>query len=664
MNLGPRTRFFIAATGVFLLLGLLMRIAFHAMFARGAPAVAYPFYVGFKFDLRLALLLTIPFFLLVRIRVLDPARTPRATGFWSAHYALVATAVLGIYATDLGHYDYLEERLNASALRFLKNPLISAQMVWESYPVVTGAFAIAVAAALFYFAFRFLLRRAYRHEAIARPLRQAVPRIAVGVVICLALLYGKFSYYPLRWSDAFQSPQRYSSDLGLNPVLFFVDTLYTDEDAKFDEDATRACYPRMADYLGVEKPDPGALTYARTVRPTPLGNKGPNVVVILLESFAAHHCGAFGNPLDPSPHFDRLAKRGILFTNFYTPRMGTARAVFASLTGVPDLVRNRVATRNPRIIGQQTILGAIEGYEKHYFLGGSVNWANIRGVLRNNIPDLHLHEEGSYTAPRVDVWGISDLHLFEEANRIFREPRDKPFLAFVHCSGNHRPYTIPDDDRGFRRREVDAGALSRHGFIDVDEFNSFRFLDHSIGWFIEAARKEKYFENTIFLMYGDNGTPGRTEHMQASESELGIGAHHTPLLVYPPGRLSEGRKSDTPCGQTDVMATVAGLTGYATLNTTLGRNLLDPQLDNGRSTFLLRKEGLDVRLGLLDRTHYLSLGVDGSEAKLQDRASTDPHTDVSAHHPEKFQAMRELCLAYYETARWMLYRNKPERYRR
>ncbi|MHC4224607.1 MAG: sulfatase-like hydrolase/transferase, partial [Planctomycetota bacterium] len=209
-----------------------------------------------------------------------------------------------------------------------------------------------------------------------------------------------------------------------------------------------------------------------------------------------------------------------------------------------------------------------------------------------------------------------------------------------------------------------AGALSRHGFIDVDEFNSFRFLDHSIGWFIEAARKEKYFENTIFLMYGDNGTPGRTEHMQASESELGIGAHHTPLLVYPPGRLSEGRKSDTPCGQTDVMATVAGLTGYATLNTTLGRNLLDPQLDNGRSTFLLRKEGLDVRLGLLDRTHYLSLGVDGSEAKLQDRASTDPHTDVSAHHPEKFQAMRELCLAYYETARWMLYRNKPERYRR
>ena len=67
---------------------------------------------------------------------------------------------------------------------------------------------------------------------------------------------------------------------------------------------------------------------------------------------------------------------------------------------MPDVVKNRTASRNPRIIGQQTIFGAIEGYEKHYFLGGSVNWANIRGVLRNNIPELHIHEEGSYTAPR------------------------------------------------------------------------------------------------------------------------------------------------------------------------------------------------------------------------------------------------------------------------
>jgi phosphoglycerol transferase MdoB-like AlkP superfamily enzyme len=280
------------------------------------------------------------------------------------------------------------------------------------------------------------------------------------------------------------------------------------------------------------------------------------------------------------------------------------------------------------------------------------------------VPGLHIHEEGSYTAPRVDVWGISDLHLFEEANKILREPRDQPFLAFIHCSGNHRPYTIPDDNRGFERRDADAGELSRHGFIDVDEYNSFRFMDHSIGWFIEAARKEKYFENTVFLMYGDNGTPGRTDHMPPSESAFNLGSHHTPFLIYAPGRMTRGVTNDAPCGQPDVMATVAGLAGVPTLNTTMGRNVLDDRFDEDRVALLVGRRGLDVQVGLADRKFYMRMLADGSGAKLHDRAARDPRAEVQDKHPERFAEMKAQATAMYETARWMLYRNKPERYGR
>ena len=34
------------------------------------------------------------------------------------------------------------------------------------------------------------------------------------------------------------------------------------------------------------------------------------------------------------------------------------------------------------------------------------------------------------TTPRVDVWGISDLHLFEEANQVLRK-QEKPFFLAV-----------------------------------------------------------------------------------------------------------------------------------------------------------------------------------------------------------------------------------------
>ena len=188
----------------------------------------------------------------------------------------------------------------------------------------------------------------------------------------------------------------------------------------------------------------------------------PNVVIVLLESFAAYKTGAFGNPLDPTPRFDALAREGTLYTRFFTPTWGTARSVWATVTGLPDVETHLTATRNPLIVAQHTILNDFAGYEKLYFLGGSLSWANIRGLLAANVEGLRIFEEGSYAAPRVDVWGISDLDLFAEATRVFSATR-QPFVAIVQTSGSHRPYTIPANRGGFDRppRRGRGGAPQR-----------------------------------------------------------------------------------------------------------------------------------------------------------------------------------------------------------
>jgi hypothetical protein len=71
-----------------------------------------------------------------------------------------------------------------------------------------------------------------------------------------------------------------------------------------------------------------------------------------------------------------------------------------------------------------------------------------------------------------------------------------------------------------------------------------------------------------------------------------------------------------------------------------------------------------VQICFVDRTHLFTMREDGANPALHERASATPHENVAAEHPEKFAAMREMCRAYYETGRWMLYRNKPERYRK
>ena len=341
--------------------------------------LAQAVWVGSRFDLRLGLLLLTPMFLLWQVPRFDPSRSAAARRFWTRYLALLCVCVALLYAFDFGHYDYLETHLDASALRFLGSVAISFRMLWESYPLgwgVLGLLALGLGT-------HYVLGRLFEHTLAAPERAPRKPALAVAVVAaCLFGIYGKVSYYPLRWSDAFRSPNRFGSDLALNPVLYFVDTLNTAERDAYDRAELEARYDRVADYLGVKEKDEASLSFRRRVEPTPLLSGRPNVVVVLMESLAAHKTGILGNALQPTPNFDRLAREGLLWRRFYTPQIGTARGVFASVTGIPDTILKRNASRNPRTVDQYVLPAAFEGYEKHYFLGGSATWANIRGCSR------------------------------------------------------------------------------------------------------------------------------------------------------------------------------------------------------------------------------------------------------------------------------------------
>ncbi|HIG20361.1 MAG TPA: hypothetical protein EYQ78_06300, partial [Candidatus Poseidoniales archaeon] len=149
----------------------------------------------------------------------------------------------------------------------------------------------------------------------------------------------------------------------------------------------------------------------------------PNVVVIVMESLAAFKTGIFGNKLNPTPYFDQLSKESLLFNRFYVPSQATARSIFGVVTGIPDVSQSKTGSRNPYMVNQNSVANALDGHEKLYFLGGSANWGNIRSVFTHNIDGIKVFEEGDYNSPRTDVWGLSDYHLFSEANRVLREKK-------------------------------------------------------------------------------------------------------------------------------------------------------------------------------------------------------------------------------------------------
>ncbi|WCD78050.1 LTA synthase family protein [Pseudomonas sp. TUM22785] len=661
----------VAATLFLLLLALraLFFFGFSAFDARALLSdgdLAKTLGIGLAFDLRLAILLVLPLALLAWLPRWNLLRSAGLRHLARTYLGLALLAILLVYILDFGHYAYLGVRLNATVLRFVEDAGISAGMVWQTYPVLWITLAwLATAAATFYPLLR--LERA----TLARPPR-TIGRLAVAwgsACVLLATLFGLLGRVdslnlenpvPLRWSDAFYSGNSEIAALGLNPVLFLYDTLEV-KPVDFDEEQARLHYDLMADYLGVTRRDAQALDYVREQPTQPgIGNgqRPPNVVFVMLESLGTSAVGAYGNPLNPTPNLDRLANQSWFFKHFYVPVTGTAKTVWASITGVPDVSRQETATRNPLITRQHTLINAFDGYEKLYMIGGNAGWANINALIHQSIDDVRLVEERHWRSPRVDVWGISDLDFFKESDAILRAlPKDRPFFAYLQTSGNHRPFTIPRDNDGFQAEQRPLEEVQRHGSRSLEQYNAVRLLDFNIGRLFELAKAGGYYENTLFVLFGDHNTRiSQIPHMPPAFEQLGLESNHVPMMIHAPGLLAP-RTFDEAVGLADLLPTVAGLLGVDYRNGGMGRDIRQAAPEGERVVPLVLREGTFPVIGGVTRDFLLQMQHDGSAPTLHDLRSPTPLENVAERHPQEFQRLLALTRGMHETSRVMLYRN-------
>src|SRR6266571_4772347 len=570
-------RFLLALTAINLVVFAAFRgifwAAFHEALANASWAdLLKALYLGFKFDLRLALLLWLPLALLGWIPLFDPARRRAARIAWLAYLAAVQGIVLLLYFVDFGHYAYLRVRLNASLVDHLTPMGVAARVAWDTYPILPGVLSLVSLTAGYVWIVRLAAQRAL--VPAARPLGKWPKRAAVAALAALYALgiYGKWSWYPLRWSEAYFSSSEAVAALALNPVLFLMDTA-ENRNLPYNADKVREHYAYTASLLGVKTPDPEKLDFARYVTPVAKPPVRYNLVVI-----------------------------------------------------------------------QHTLVNALEGYEKYYFLGGSATWGNIRGLFTHNIPGLHVFEEGDYDAPQADGWGVSDVVLLEKADASFRREK-KPFFAFIQTAGNHRPYTIPSDRRGFELAQMSDAALHDNGFDSLAAYNGLRFLDYALESFFTRAREAPYFRNTVFVMYGDHGNPSTR---QTPWEQLRLTGFHVPLVIYAPALIKRGRRIDFTAGLPDSLPTYLGLLGVPYLNTGLGRDLLGLGAEDPHFSLI-------EHTGILDDEFYLRLDAD--VARLFRYRSQEAAEDVHERYPEKVAELRRLHEALYETSKYMLYHN-------
>jgi phosphoglycerol transferase MdoB-like AlkP superfamily enzyme len=668
-----RLHYWLGATAVAFVLFALLRVVFYFGFsgfdARALSdegAVLETLGIGFRFDLRLAILVMLPLALLAWIPRWNLVSSRLLRRLARVYVFVAMGALLLIYIVDFGHYAYLGVRINATVLRFIEDAQISRDMVWQTYPVIWISLGWLITVVLVTLA---LIR--LERVTLDRP-RKAIHPLsatwgsALMVVLVLLGILGRVENMnlenpvPLRWSDAFFSGNNQVAALGLNPVIFLYDTVKVGQ-SRYDEAQVREHYPVIAKYLGVDQPDAQTLNFVRHQGPQPYkvsSSRPPNVMFVMLESLGTSAVGAYGNPINPTPNIDRLATQSWFFEHFYVPVTGTAKTVWASISGVPDVTRQETATRNPLITKQHTLINAFTGYEKIYTIGGNSGWANMNALIRQSIDGVRLLEERDWESPVVDVWGISDLDLFKETDKILQAlPKDKPFFAYVQTAGNHRPFTIPKSNDGFEVKHPTLAEVQAAGSRSVEQYNAVRLLDFNIGRLMEIAKEGGYYDNTIFVLFGDHNTRiAQIPFLAPAYEQLGLESNAVPMIIHAPGLLGT-RTVKEAVGLVDLLPTVAGMAGLEFRNSGMGRDIQQPSPEGERAVPLVLREGTFPLIAGVTQHYMVQMQHDGSSPTLHDLASATPLDNVAGQNPEEFKRLVELTRGMHETSRLMLYQN-------
>lgn len=637
-------------TGVMTLLRLVFYFNYNTP---GKPFSGSAMLMGLRFDLKFACILAVTILVLCSIPFINPFKRTTAKKIWNLLLPIIFFITLLFYAVDFYHYGYIQQRLNASFLNYFNDAAITINMGVQTYPVFKVFFLMIVATIVFIFLFRWLLLH-YQTQAVIDK-RKGIGWYVLFFLLFALGIFGKLGQFNLRWSDAFTLSDNFKANLALNPFQSFFSSLRY-RDTRPDINKVKSYYPLMADYLGVQRKDSAGLNFERTYQFEPNANK-PNVVLVICESFCMFRSSMSGNPFNTTPYFNELCKQGIFFDRCFTPAFPTARGVWATVTGIPDVLgdNNRTASRSPEVVNQQTIINDLKGYEKLYLIGGDPSWANIKGMLLNNIDSLHLYSQGDFKAPKADVWGIDDKSLLMESNDILAK-QQRPFFAVIQTADNHGPYTIPEKELAFFKKvSYPKDSLLKYGFESNEQLNAFRYTDYCFEKFMEAAKKESYFNNTIFVFVGDHGLPGNSDAMYPKAwSNLSLTRVHVPLLFYSPAIL-QPKKVHGICSQVDIMPSIATLLKTSYRNNSMGQSLFDERVKHPQSVFTIDHELRTI--GLANNDFYYLKNMKTGRVDFVSLLNNDP-VPVNAGNDSIKKQLGILTDAYYETSKYLLYNNK------
>jgi arylsulfatase A-like enzyme len=321
----------------------------------------------------------------------------------------------------------------------------------------------------------------------------------------------------------------------------------------------------------------------------------PNVVVIVSDDHGYADLSCYDHPGEiKTPNIDRIAKRGVRFTQGYASAYVCAPTRAALLTGRYSQRFGFYTASDSRAgmpLGERTMADVLKA--RGYTTGAFGKWHlgvtrpfhplkrgfdEFYGFLGHGAHDYFdlkrkPEEHGSIWRNNevIDDTGYLTDNLGREAQQFVQRNRERPFFLYLAFNAVHFPLQAPEEiirkyDTGKRNRDIYLAMLERE--------------DAAVGRVLDELERWKLDRNTVLFFLSDNGgarnnasSNGKLRDYKHSVYEGGI---RVPFLMSWPERVAAGVISNEPVICMDVLPTVAAATEAALASGRIydGRNLL------------------------------------------------------------------------------------------
>ena len=313
--------------------------------------------------------------------------------------------------------------------------------------------------------------------------------------------------------------------------------------------------------------------YVFILAPISFANDRLNVILIMADDSAADNYGCYGNKFFSTPRLDSLARTGAKFNHCYSEPVCTSSRV-KIMTG-RDGIRNYVqfgtldqdevtfgnmmkgANYETAIAGKWQLHGGSRGTLAPACGFDNYCLWNYPGTSRSRFWNPSLMRDGKLMETTEKDYGPDILtdYLIE----FIGKNRSKPFFAYYPMLLVHSPFLETPDSK------LNANRLISKSLTNFRDMTA--YADKCVGRIVDALEKYGLRDRTVIIYTTDNGTSRSLTYPYGEEKRKGEKAYatdggtHAPLIVNCPGTVPVGTVSDDLVDFSDVLPTIADITG-------------------------------------------------------------------------------------------------------